>query len=393
MPGTWSDAILSEKGIDAALVGDHARARELLNLAVQWNPGDVQAWLWLSRVAGCQVGKTYCLQRVLALESEGGAAAARRPARPGPQAWERERARLLREAQGEAGGARDFSFILALGLLLLSLITLEADGLPTPLPLLLPPLRVSLGLGFVLFVPGYALQAALFPRPADLDGAERLTLSFGLSVVVAPFLALILDQLPWGIRPWPVIIGGGLTIAILSAVALLRRWRLPAEAPSRHGAKENLRGWWVGQDRIGRLGYSLLAMALLLAAGSAAAILLRPKAIDRFTEFYILGADGLIENYPRETVPGLAVAVTAGITNREGQEAEYRVVVKVGSESIGGAGPLTLQDGASWEASLEYALPQAGDDQHVEFLLYRDSGMEPYRRLSLWIDVVDGGRP
>jgi uncharacterized membrane protein len=106
-----------------------------------------------------------------------------------------------------------------------------------------------------------------------------------------------------------------------------------------------------------------------------------------------LGAEGLMENYPRETVPDLAVAVTAGVTNREGQEAEYRVVVNVGGESIGGAGPLTLQDGATWEAPLEYALPRAGDDQHVEFLLYRDSGMEPYRRLSLWIDVVDGGRP
>jgi uncharacterized membrane protein len=33
----------------------------------------------------------------------------------------------------------------------------------------------------VLFLPGYALIAALFPRKDDLDGIERIALSFGLT--------------------------------------------------------------------------------------------------------------------------------------------------------------------------------------------------------------------
>lgn len=38
-------------------------------------------------------------------------------------------------------------------------------------------LRIVLGFLFVLFLPGYALIAALFPRKADLDGIVRLSLS------------------------------------------------------------------------------------------------------------------------------------------------------------------------------------------------------------------------
>jgi len=36
------------------------------------------------------------------------------------------------------------------------------------------------GLLLVLFLPGYSLVAALFPRNDDSDGIERIVLSFGL---------------------------------------------------------------------------------------------------------------------------------------------------------------------------------------------------------------------
>jgi uncharacterized membrane protein len=36
-----------------------------------------------------------------------------------------------------------------------------------------------------------------------------------------------------------------------------------------------------------------------------------------------------------------------------------------------------------------YALSRPGDDQQTEFLLYRDGGQEPYRRLRLWINIVE----
>src|SRR5512147_965433 len=51
-------------------------------------------------------------------------------------------------------------------------------------------IRSALGLGVVLFVPGYALIAALFPGKKDIDGIERTALSFGLSIAVTPLIGL-----------------------------------------------------------------------------------------------------------------------------------------------------------------------------------------------------------
>ncbi|MGC9335907.1 MAG: DUF1616 domain-containing protein, partial [Anaerolineae bacterium] len=259
------------------------------------------------------------------------------------------------------------------------------EALPAPLAFL----RLLLGLAFVLFVPGYAFQAALFPRDDALDGPERLALSFGLSVAVVPVLALILDRLPWGIRLWPIVAGEGLVIVVLSAVALLRRHRLPADQRPVVAVHLDLKGWWAAQDRAGRVLYGVLAGALLLALISAAAILLLPKPGELFTEFYVLGPDGLAENYPRQAAPGEELSVTAGIANREGQPAEYRIEVQAAGQIIGTAGPVALQDGGIWEAPVTYALPHPGDDQQVDFLLYRDGAPEPYRRLRLWINITE----
>jgi len=60
-------------------------------------------------------------------------------------------------------------------------------------PLNETPVRIILGLHLVLFLPGYALIAALFPRKGDLDGIERIALSFGLSIAVVPLLGLALN--------------------------------------------------------------------------------------------------------------------------------------------------------------------------------------------------------
>ena len=222
-----------------------------------------------------------------------------------------------------------------------------------------------------------------------LDGPERLALSFGLSVAIVPILALILDRLPWGLSLWSIVCAEGLVIALLSMVALTRRSRLPTEALPVLTVDVDLKGWWATQDRTGRALYVVLASALLLALISAAAIFLLPSPGDNFTEFYLLGPNGLAESYPREAVPGQALSVTVGIANREGRVAEYRVEVQVDGERIGTAGPVTMGDAEVWEAPLAYALPQVGDDQQVEFLLYRDGGQEPYRRLRLWINVVE----
>jgi len=64
-------------------------------------------------------------------------------------------------------------------------------------------IRTILGLFLILFIPGYSLIVVLFPKKDDLEGVERLALSFGLSIAVTPLIGLVLNYTPWGIRLTP----------------------------------------------------------------------------------------------------------------------------------------------------------------------------------------------
>jgi uncharacterized membrane protein len=280
----------------------------------------------------------------------------------------------------------EFIAIALFGLILVALIAAGVQGLPGPLPML----RLLLGLAFVLFVPGYTLQAALFPRSDDLDGPERLALSFGLSIAAIPPIALVLDKLPWGIRLWPIVISLATFILSCSAVAWYRRSHLPDEERFVLTVEVDVGGWWATQDRTSRILYGVLALALVTAAVSATAIIVLPKPGERFTEFYILGPEGLAENYPREAIVGQLITVTVGITNLEGVPAEYRVEVVNGEHRVGQAGTVQLESGVTDEQPVAFVPAEVGDDVKVMFLLYRDGGQEPYRSLRLWLKVKEG---
>ncbi|MDA4126922.1 MAG: DUF1616 domain-containing protein [Thaumarchaeota archaeon] len=72
----------------------------------------------------------------------------------------------------------------------------------------------------VLFLPGYTLIEALYPKKEDLDGLERLALSIGLSLALVPLVGLLLNYTPWGIRLSPIIVSlSSLDIALVLAGA------------------------------------------------------------------------------------------------------------------------------------------------------------------------------
>jgi len=90
------------------------------------------------------------------------------------------------------------------------------------------PVRIILGLPLVLFLPGYALIAALFPRKDDFDAIERVALSFGLSIAITPLLGLALNYTPFGIRLAPVLIVLSVFTISLAICAYVRRSRITA---------------------------------------------------------------------------------------------------------------------------------------------------------------------
>lgn len=282
---------------------------------------------------------------------------------------------------------RDFGLVVLGALALLALI-IFSETVP-----LLGPVRLLLGLVYVLYVPGYCLTAALFPQHDDLDAAERTGLSIGLSVAIVSLLALLLDRLPWGLQLWPILLGEYSVIALCSLVALGRRVALgsDAHAPDIHWRP---RRWWRELPQLERRVYLLVAGTLLVAGLCGAWVLLVPAPDTYMTEFYMLGGEGRAEDFPRTAAPGQQVSVTAGIANHERESANYRIEVWASDPwqadtrvQIGQAASVQLAPGQEERLSVSWQTPAIGDDQQVELLLFRDDSSEPYRRLRLWIAV------
>jgi len=85
------------------------------------------------------------------------------------------------------------------------------------------PLRAVVGFPLVLYLPGYSLVSAFFPRKDELDTIERIALSIGLSICVVVFIGLGLNYTPWGIRLGPVLLVLSAFTLIGTAVSALRR--------------------------------------------------------------------------------------------------------------------------------------------------------------------------
>ncbi len=214
-------------------------------------------------------------------------------------------------------------------------------------------LRIAFGLPFLLFFPGYTLVAALFPDKSTLGTIERIALSFGFSIVVAPVVGLMLNMV-WAIRLYPILISLALFVAAMSAVAWYRRRRV--EQDDRPDLVVDLPLGSRGRPSLLDAGVSvILVLALLGAVAAMVHFVVNPKTGDRFTEFYIVGA----ESWPEEIAAGEEAAVVLGITNREGEAMVYEAEVLVGGSRLAIVGPTELGHGKTWEDRISFIPDEA----------------------------------
>lgn len=90
-------------------------------------------------------------------------------------------------------------------------------------------LRYSLGIIFVLFLPGFAFIKALFPSGVpikasseNVDTIERVALGFGMSLALSPMVGLILNYTPWGIQLTPITLSLLALTLVCATAAVLR---------------------------------------------------------------------------------------------------------------------------------------------------------------------------
>lgn len=341
------------------------------------------------------------------------------------------------------------------------------------------PLRIVVGLLFILFFPGYALMAALFPQKDRLHGIERVALSFVLSFAIVPLTGLVLNFTPWGIRLESILIGIAVFIVIALLISLYRQLGIPEgqrfepHLPIKLPRLKRWRtldralrivllisitaivvltffasiGWMIleffdytpwgislelilisiavlivialliglfwrlatpeeqmfkrfgprlhikmphfgGGSLLDRAISIVLLLAILGAIGGLTYAVANPSAEEPFTEFYILGSEGMAEDYPREVGLGEQVEVTTGIVNHENQYMSYKVEVEIEGEKLTETVTTSLEHEEEWRDTVTF-IPSKAGVQKAEFQLYKGVETEPYLTLHLWLDVKE----
>jgi uncharacterized membrane protein len=243
----------------------------------------------------------------------------------------------------------------------------------------------------VLFVPGYCLTTALFPRKSDLNSLERVGLSIGFSVASVAVLALVLDWLQLGLYPGPILLGELGMVGIFIAVTLRRRSQLPPDVVYTLSISPPLP---LNSSPISKRRFYYLLILGLVASGLATWVFLTPIADQSATEFYILGSKGLVEDYPYQVGLSDEVRVNVGITNREKNQLNYHFEVWVTDdlnvgrrERLMKSDSFLLRPGEKFEQTVSWHMPWVGDDQKVELLLFNNNASKPSRQLRMWINV------
>ncbi|NHN46440.1 DUF1616 domain-containing protein [Halostella sp. JP-L12] len=299
------------------------------------------------------------------------------------------------------------------------------------------PLRVVVGLPFVLFIPGYAFIAALFPeageppvdeddtdadgrieRMADrgIDGIERVALSFGLSIAIVPLIGLVLNFTPWGIRLVPVLLSvTGFTLAA-TAVAAQRRLALPEDerfrVPYRAWLAAGRSELFSPDTRADAVLNVVLVLSLILAVGSVGYAVAVPQQGESFSEFYLLTENEtgelVADGYPSNVTSGESEELVVGVGNHEHEPTTYEVVVQLqrvettnNSTQVLEREDLTrfstgeIDHNETWHHKHNVSPTMTGEGLRLTYMLYRDEAPdEPtvetaYRELHLWVNVSE----
>ena len=277
-------------------------------------------------------------------------------------------------------------------------------------------LRIVLTLPVVLFIPGYCLIAALFPKEGDIGLIERIMLSIGVSIAVVSLIGLGLNFTPWGIRLDPIVISLTLFTYVMILVAFYQkallpvgeRFRIPFSAIAGGIRQEFLPP---GESKIDHLLSVVLALVILVVIISTVYVIAAPKEGERFTEFFILGENRTATDYPDLIIAGQNYPMFIGVGNYEYRKINYTIetwMVHTKFDNVTNISHIiamdpndhlsfTLTHNATTVIPYNLSVKKTGYDQ-VMFLLFNESipslnvtGSDrvnaSYRDLHLWVSV------
>lgn len=279
-------------------------------------------------------------------------------------------------------------------------------------------IRILLALPIVLFIPGYCLIAALYPKEDDIGLIERVALSFGLSIAVVPLIGFGLNFTPWGVRLDPIV----LSLIIFTLVTVLcahyrralllpeERFRMPVSEIAGSLRKELFPG---GTSRFDRFLSATLILVILIALITTIYLFTVPKERERYTEFFVLGKNGTAAIYPDRINASQDYPIYVGVGNHELQTITYTIetwIIRTEFNNVTNSSTiivmdprnrlsLTLANNETRIIPYNLSVEKTGYNR-VEFLLFkeivpdfevrgRDRINASYRNLHLWVTVLN----
>ncbi|RQH00351.1 DUF1616 domain-containing protein [Natrarchaeobius oligotrophus] len=208
--------------------------------------------------------------------------------------------------------------------------------------------RLALTVPLALFLPGYALTSVLFPatvrrgkeiastdrdrRIGGIDAAERLGLSFVLSLAVVSLVVLVLSTTDWGLGTDQTAAGIGLLTVGFAQLGVVRRLRLPESERFSVSPVAAAGRYRREHGTLVTVSSAVLAVAVAAAVGALLVGFFAPASAGGFSELglYTEDDDGdlVAGELPDEVVPGESVPITISVENHEGEPANYTAVVQ-----------------------------------------------------------------
>ncbi len=302
--------------------------------------------------------------------------------------------------------------------------------IPVALFNLINPIRILLGIPFMLFIPGYVLLSALFPfkrQGESLSVIEKIGLSLGTSVAIVPLFGLALNFSPGGIRLQSLLFVLGLFIFSVGFIALYRWFKtLPKE---RFCVCLNILPL-KSNNRVNGLLTSILVILIIISILLLFYVIVIPKTGEKFTEFYILDSNRKADEYPQNLSVGEMSSVILGITNHEYRDVSYTIEIWLVNETmeynISESRNITLikniwfidkitillnhtqvnlepKQVPQWEYNFSFSFDKVGNfklafflfttpsENYIQYEDYKDKAEElinsAYRYLHLWVNV------
>jgi uncharacterized membrane protein len=242
----------------------------------------------------------------------------------------------------------------------------------------------------VLFIPGYVLIAALFPRKDDLDKVERLALSSGLSIAITLVLGMLL-KFTSGAELVDLMPALYLLTLIFILFAAYRRKKQPPQ--ERFYVPFNRLQELVEEERDmtgsknDRINNGILIFTIVLAVSMLYFVITTPKIGDSFTEFYILGPEGKADNYTTTLQSNYPATILVGVANHEYVSVNYTVRIAL-DKDIQTDTLFSLGHNEIWETNVTFVPEMIGTNMKLEFWLFKeDNFSSPYRELYMWVNV------